>query len=462
MELKDYWQTIRRRWKLIVVVFLVCVAAAGFVTWQATPLYSSSARIFVSTTPSDNDSAYTGNLFATQRAASYVDLISTRQLAERVANDLGGAADNDPQTLRDSIKAEVVPETVNIVLTATDPDPTQARDIAQAYAEALSDMVADLETPPGKSDALITAAIVDNAQVTSSPVSPQPVRNLGLGAILGLLLGIGLAVVRELMDTTLKSADDVGHVTDAPLLGHINRDPVAVKKLPVTALAEATPWAEAFRVLRTNMQYVDVDNERRVFVVSSSLPAEGKSTTAVNLAITLAMAGERVALIECDLRRPLIARRLGLDEAVGTTSVLIGKVSLDDALQTYDGTDLEVMACGPMPPNPSELLQSQAMGQLIKDLGARFDVVILDAPPLLPVTDAALLSAQADGVLVVVRHGKTTKDQLRHALERVEQVDAKCVGVVVNLAPSKKGRGYGYGYGYSYAPRKPESPERGK
>jgi capsular exopolysaccharide synthesis family protein len=452
LELKDYWQTIRRRWRLIVVVFLVCVGAAGFVTWQATPLYSSSARIFVSTTPSDNDSAYTGNLFATQRAASYVDLISTRQLAERVANDLGGAADNDPQALRDSITAEVVPETVNIVITATDPDGSRARDIAQAYAEALSDMVADLETPPGKSDALITASIVDNAQVTTSPVSPQPVRNIGLGAILGLLFGIGLAVLRELMDTTLKSPEDIAHVTDAPLLGHLNRDPAAVKKLPVTALAEATPWAEAFRVLRTNMQYVDVDNERRVFVVSSSLPAEGKSTTAVNLAITLAMAGERVALVECDLRRPLIARRLGLDEAVGTTSVLIGKVSLDDALQTYDGTDLEVMACGPMPPNPSELLQSQAMGQLVKDLRERYDVVILDAPPLLPVTDAALLSAQADGVLAVVRHGKTTKDQLRHALERIEQVDAKCVGVVVNLAPAKKGRGYGYGYGYGYGP----------
>ncbi|MDO9497362.1 MAG: polysaccharide biosynthesis tyrosine autokinase, partial [Nocardioides sp.] len=448
LELKDYWQTIRRRWKLIVVVFLVSVAAAGFVTWQATPLYSSSARIFVSTTPSDTSDALAGNTFATQRASSYVDLVGTQKLAESVANDLGGASVNDPEDLRDAISAEVVPETVNIIVTATDPDPVRARDIAQAYAEAMNDLVADLETPPGKNSGFITASIVDNAQVAASPVSPQPLRNIGLGAVLGLLLGIGLAVLRELMDTTLKSAEDIGQVTDAPLLGHINRDPAAVKKLPVTALAEATPWAEAFRVLRTNMQYVEVDNERRVFVVSSSLPAEGKTTAAVNLAITLAMTGERVALVECDLRRPLIASRLGLDGAVGTTSVLIGKVSLEDALQTYEGTDLEVLACGPMPPNPSELLQSQAMGLLIKDLRERFDIVILDAPPLLPVTDAALLSAQADGMLAVVRHGKTTKDQLRHALERVEQVDAKCVGVVVNLAPPKKSQGYGYGYGY--------------
>nr|WP_227467849.1 polysaccharide biosynthesis tyrosine autokinase [Nocardioides lijunqiniae] len=463
VELKDYWQTIRRRWKLIVVVFLLFVAGAGVLTWQATPQYASSARIFVSTTPADTSDALAGNTFATQRASSYVDLVPTRQLADRVANDLGGAAANDPQSLRSAISAQVVPETVNIVLTATDPDPTRARDIAQAYAEALSDLVADLETPPGKRDAVITASIVDNAQVTSSPVSPQPVRNIGLGALLGLVLGIGLAVLRDLMDTSLSSSDDIGLVTSAPILGHINSDPSAVKKAPAVALAESTPWAEAFRVLRTNMQYVDVDHERRVFVVSSSLPAEGKSTTAVNLAITLSMAGERVALVECDLRRPLIARRLGLDEAVGTTSVLIGKVSLDDALQTYDGTDLSVLACGQLPPNPSELLQSQAMEVLIKDLRERFDVVILDAPPLLPVTDAALLSAQADGMLAVVRHGKTTRDQLRHALERVEQVDAKCVGVVVNLAPAKKsaGYGYGYGYGYSYAPTATDPGKRG-
>jgi capsular exopolysaccharide synthesis family protein len=465
VELKDYWQTIRRRWKLVVVVFLLCVAAAGFLTWQATPQYSSSARIFVSTTPSDTTDALAGNTFATQRASSYVDLVTTLKMAERVANDLGGHASNEPGALRSAVSAEVVPDTVNIVITAVDPDATRARNVAQAYAGALSDTVADLETPRGKNQALITASIVDNAQVASSPVSPRPLRNVGLGMVFGLLLGLGLAVLRDLMDNSLSSAEDIGHVTTAPILGHINSDPSAVKKAPSVALAESTPWAEAFRVLRTNMQYVDVDRERRVFVVSSSLPAEGKSTTAVNLAITLSMAGERVALVECDLRRPLIARRLGLDEAVGTTSVLIGKVSLDDALQVYDGTKLTVLACGQLPPNPSELLQSQAMTVLIQDLRERFDVVILDAPPLLPVTDAALLSAQSDGMLAVVRHGKTTRDQLRHALERVEQVDGKCVGVVVNLAPAKKSAGYGYGYGYGsygYAPLAPEPGKRAK
>jgi capsular exopolysaccharide synthesis family protein len=297
---------------------------------------------------------------------------------------------------------------------------------------------------------------VDNAEIAEAPVSPNAVRNYGLGILLGLLLGVGLAVVRELLDTSVATAEDVAEVTSSPILGHINADPAAVKKDSALALGEATPWAESFRVLRTNMQYVEVDHDHRVFVISSSLPAEGKSTTAVNLAVTLAMAGEKVALVECDLRRPTMGQRLGLDDAVGTTSVLIGKVSLEDALQTYKETGLAVLTSGPRPPNPSELLQSHAMELLVKELREQFDVVLLDAPPLLPVTDAALLAAQADGLLAVVRHGKTTRDQLRHALERVESVGAKCVGIVVNLAPSRKssrGYGYGYAYAYDYAPR---------
>ena len=200
------------------------------------------------------------------------------------------------------------------------------------------------------------------------------------------------------------------------------------------------------------MQYVEVDSDHRVFVISSSLPSEGKSTTATNLAITLAMAGETVCIVECDLRRPTMANRLSLDDSVGTTSVLIGKIALDDALQPYGETGLQVLTSGPRPPNPSELLQSHQMEVLIKELRERFSVVLLDAPPLLPVTDAALLAARADGMLAVVRHGRTTRDQLAHALERVDSVGAKCVGVVMNMVPTKgRGRrGYGYSYGYDY------------
>jgi capsular exopolysaccharide synthesis family protein len=453
VELKDYWLTIRRRWRVVVACLVVAVAAAAFLTWQATPQYSSSARIFISTSESDTSAAYQGSLFATQRVASYADLVQSRQLAGRVSDELGGEIDAD--ALTEQVTAEVVPETVILEITATNPDPAVARDVAQAYAEGLRALIADLETPTGQSNALIKASIVDNAQLTSTPVSPQPVRNLGLALVLGLLLGIGLAVARELLDTSVSSAEDVAEVTTTPILGHINTDTASVRQPPATSLKSATPWAEAFRVLRTNMQYVEVDHDQKVFVVTSALPGEGKSTTSLHLAVTLALAKHRVVLIEADLRRPQIAARLGLDDAIGTTNVLIGRVPLADALQEYEGTGLKVLGCGPIPPNPSELLQSVAMEKLIHDLRDQFDMVIIDAPPLLPVTDAALLSAQADGAIVVVRHGKTTRDQLGHAIERVEAVDAKTLGVVINLAPTKKSNsayGYGYGYGYSYAP----------
>jgi capsular exopolysaccharide synthesis family protein len=449
VELKDYWHTIRHRWKIVLFSLLAVVAVAGFLTWQATPQYASTSRIFVSTSESSTGDAYTGGLFATQRVTSYADLVGSRQLASRVSDSLGGSM--DPDALTDQVTAEVVPETVILEITATDPDPETARDLAQAYAEGLRELVADLETPSGRQGALIKASIVDNAQVPTTPVSPQPLRNLGLAVVLGLLLGVGLAVARELLDTSITGVDDVAQVTEAPILGNIHTNAAAAVRQPRMSLVEATPWAEAFRVLRTNMQYVEVDHDQKVFVVTSCFPGEGKSTIATSLAVTMSQAKHRVVLIEADLRRPQIAKRLGLDDAVGTTSVLIGTVPLADALQDYSSTGLKVLTCGPIPPNPAELLQSVAMEKLVGDLRDDFDVVIIDGPPLLPVTDAALLSARADGALIVLRHGKTTRDQLSHAVERVEAVDAKTIGIVVNMAPARKaGRSYGYGYGYGY------------
>ena len=462
MELQDYWRAIRRRWLIVLACLGAVLAVAAVLTWTTTPQYSSTARLFISTSQSDENSAYTGNLFATQRVASYADLTGSNQLAERVADRLG--PDADAGELGTVVTASVVPETVILEISATDADPERAAAIAQAYAEELQLLVEELETPKGRADAVIKATIVDGAQVSNAAVSPQPMRNLDLAGVLGLLLGVGLAVARELLDTSVKSPEDVASVVSAPILGNIFSDDDA-KRAPAEVLATANPWAEAFRVLRTNMQYIEVDHEQKTFVMTSSLPGEGKTTAAVNTAVTLSQAGHRVALVECDLRRPLVAERLELDGAIGTTSVLIGKVDLEDAIQRYADTELDVLTCGPIPPNPSELLQSNAMEKLLSDLRSRYDIVILDAPPLLPVTDAALLAARTDGAIVVVRYGRTTRDQLSHAVERLESVDAAALGIVINMTPARKSSsGYGYGYGYGYAPldEKADRDRRGR
>ena len=451
MELSDYLRIMRRRWKLIVSCLVVATAVAAAVTFQMTPQYASSARLFVSTTPSNTGEAYTGSLFSAQRVTSYADLAAGQELSSRVIDSLG--LDMDPAELAANVEATVVPETVILEVSVTDPDPEQAQVLTKAVASELTAYVAELETPPGSDRPLLKASVVDPAVLPTTPVSPKPVRNLGLAAILGLLLGLGLAVLRELLDTTVKNPADAADASESPVMAGINFDQSAVNEPLVTSLSSHAPRVEAFRVLRTNLQFISVDGDSKVFVVTSSLPGEGKSTTATNLAITLAQAGQSVLLIDGDLRRPQVTNMLGMDGSVGLTTALVGKISVEDAVQLHPETGLHVLASGAVPPNPAELLQSHAMHDLLELIRKRFDITIVDAPPLLPVTDAALLASQADGALLVVRHGKTTRDQVRASRDRLNAVEARALGVVLNMVPMKgKQYGYGYGYGYGYAP----------
>lgn len=450
MDVRDYVRIVRRRWALIAGFVAVAIGLSTAYTVAATPQYESVARLFVSTSQANTSEAYQGSLLSDQRAASYAVLTTSRDLAQKVIDDVG--LDISPGELLARVSCEVIPETVNLVLSVTDPDADRARALAQAYADGLTDMVADLETPPGEPVPPIKLTVIDNASQPQGPVSPDPIRNALLAVFLGLILGIAAAIVRELSDTSVKSVDDLAAIK-APLLATIAFDS-STKNIPlITSLGSHAPRVEAFRVLRTNLQFVDVDREDKVFVVSSAVPSEGKTSTSTNLAIALSQAGQRTLLVEGDLRRPRASQQLGLDNAVGVTTVLLGQVTLDDAIQKHSASDLHVLASGPIPPNPAELIQSRAMTELLNEARSIYDIVIIDAPPLLPVTDAALFAAQSDGALVVVRYGKTTKEQLSQVVDRLQQVDAAPVGVVMNMVPPRNSRtGYGYGYGYGYAP----------
>lgn len=449
MDLRDYLGIARRRWRLIVSVVLASIGIAALVTVQATPQYQSKARLFVSTSQSDTSAAYQGGLFSAERVTSYADLVSGRELSSRVIDRLDLSM--DPEELADKITATVVPETVIMQITVTDSNPQRAQRLTQAVSEELTQFVAELETAPGKRRAPIKATIVDAASLPEAPVSPRPLRNMGLATMAGLLLGLGVAAVRELLDTSMKTSEDVTQAAGSPVMGTIAYDSNAPKQPLITALDSHAPRTEAFRVLRTNMQFVDVDKDSKVFVVTSSLPGEGKTTTSQNLAITMAQAGQKVCLVDGDLRRPKVAETLRLEAAVGLTTVLVGTIELEDAMQHSTVPGLAVLTSGATPPNPSELLQSHAMIETITQLRKIFDVIVIDAPPLLPVTDAALLTSQADGALLVVRHGKTTRDHVRHAVERLEAVGGRTLGVVLNMVPAR-GSADSYGYGYGYAP----------
>jgi capsular exopolysaccharide synthesis family protein len=450
MDLQQYLRIVRRRWVLILVCLLLSVAAASIVTLRMTPLYDSTARLFVSTPQAEGSDAYQGGLFSEQRVQSYADLIIGERIAQRVIDRLD--LEVEPSELTEQMSSSVAPETVIFEITVVDPNPRRAQQIAATAADEFTALVTELEEVPGQRRSPIKATVVDEPDIAATPVSPQPLRNVALAAALGLLLGIGIAVLREMLDTTIKTPEDLSELTTTSMLGTIRYDSGAARRPLVTELDTHAPRLEAFRVLRTNLQFVDVDRTAKTFVVTSSLPEEGKTTTATNLAITLAQAGQRVVLVEGDLRRPKLSDYLRLEPAVGVTTVLIGRLEIDQAIQVWGDNGLSVLTGGAIPPNPAELLQSQSMAELLADLRRRFDVIIVDAPPLLPVTDAALLTAQADGALLVVRHGKTTRDQVQQSTERVAAVGGRLLGSVLNMAPDKGPDAYSYGYGY--APQK--------
>lgn len=466
MELKDYLRIARQRWMTIVIVTLLAIAAATVLTLRATPQYASSARLFISTPQSGGDQAYTGGLFSQARVASYADLLTGEAISRRVVDQLN--LQESPQDLAEQITAVAKPETVVLAITVTDPSPAKAQLLTQTVAEEFVKYVKELETPEGKTTAPVKASIVDKATEPGGPVSPNPTRNLALATILGLLLGAGIAVLRDSFDTTIKTSEELDlAASNTPLLGSIYFDKTAPKYPLVSMLSSHAPRAESFRVLRTNLQFVNVDSDSKVYVVTSAVPGEGKSTTTVNLAITLAEAGQSVLLLEGDLRRPKAVSYLQLEGAVGVTTVLVGRIEVGDAIQKWS-QGLDVLAAGSTPPNPAELVQSQGMKRLLANLRKEYDIVLIDAPPLLPVADAALLAAESDGAILVVRHGETTKDQVAASVGRLQSVGARLIGTVINMSPEpKRGRsGYGYGYGYGYAPEagraKSEAKPKGK
>jgi non-specific protein-tyrosine kinase len=372
-----------------------------------------------------------------------------------VAEGLGIPAEE----LAGKVSADAPLDTVLLNITVTDEFPERAQQIAAAVADEVVTLIPELETPDGQAQAPVKVTVIKEASLPGAPSSPRPLVNLALGLLVGLAIGVGAAVLRETLDTTVKGKGDLQGLTGSAPLGIIAHDPEAQKRPLVVQVESQSPRAEAFRQLRTNLQFVDVDRPLRSVVVTSPSADEGKSTTSCNLAITLSQAGMRTILVEADLRRPRVADYMGLEGAVGLTSVLTGVATLDDALQPWGRTAMWVLASGPLPPNPSEILGSQQMLELLKTLEDRADVIVFDSPPLLPVTDAAVLARICDGAVLVVRHGNTRREQVTRALEALQGVDAKLLGTVLNRAPVKgpDADSYGYAPGY-YSTR----PDRGK
>lgn len=446
MTLRDYWEILRHSWLLIVATTLAGGLAAVALSLLTTPVYQGQSQLFVSVQSAEEISgAYTGGLFVQQRIKSYVVLVDSPGVLEPVIEELD--LDTTPAALAPAVSAITPTNTVLINVLATDPDPAQATAISNAAADSLADEIERLEATESGSKP-VKAELIRPAEVPGSPISPRTQLNLALGALLGLMLGVGIAVSRQMLDTTVKSPAELELAAAATPLGVITFDPDA-KTQPLVTL-RGTPRAEAFRTTRTNLRYVDVDNPPRTVVITSSLPSEGKTTTACNLSIALAQAGSKVLLLEADMRRPRVAEYLDVDGSIGLTDVLIGQAAARDVVISWQRGLLDFLPSGAIPPNPSELLGSQQMAELLKELRGCYDVIILDAPPLLPVSDAAILAAATDGALLVARYGETRREQVEDSAEALRQVGARVLGTILNFAPARRRGAYGYGAGYGY------------
>ncbi len=457
VELRDYFDVLRRRWMSFGLVLLVVLMGASAYALLAPARYTATTRLFFAVQGSGTvtDLAQ-GSTFAEKQMTSYAEVARSPIVLEPVISTLGLGMSTEE--LAQSVTAVVPTDTVILEVSATDADPSRASLIANAIGSRMADTVAGLSPDRSDGSDSVQATTLAPAQTPLAPSSPNVPRTLAVGLALGLLLGTGVALLRHVLDTKVRSESDVRGITDASILGVIAFDdevpshPVILREDPHGAAAEA------IRRLRTNMQFIGVAGQSRTLVVSSSVPAEGKSTTAINLAVALADAGSRVLLVDADLRRPSIAGYLGLEGAVGLTTVLIGKAAFDDVVQPYANTSLDVLAAGQIPPNPSELLGSAAMRSLLDELSSQYDTVLIDTPPLLPVTDAAVLGRQVGGALVIAGMDRIHRPQLREALESLETAGCQVLGVVVNKVARREVGAYVYERGYYSSNASPATP----
>jgi capsular exopolysaccharide synthesis family protein len=513
-QVHDLLRLLRRRWKLVAGITVVVVAAAVGLTMLRQPIYAAHATMLItSTNESDVFNPQQDQYGAAQRrVATESAVVKSSAVAALVKQQLGsappvtttGASDADIITItaRDSDPARAervanayanayvetkrkqgidellaaskqvqdqvngLQQQINALDRQVQNAPADQRDaVSESVSQRRSALLSEQSGFGQTSDQLQVrlalasggASLVGPAVVPTAPVEPRPIRTGTLALFLGLLLGIGGAFVRDNLDDRIRNKEELERASDAlPVLGVIDSYERG-DSLPITLTEPSSTCAEEYRTLRTAVQFLGLDRQLRVLQVTSPNLGEGKTTTIANLGVALACAGVNVCIVDCDLRRPRLAALFGLESTVGFTSVLLGQSTLDSALQASEalGPFLRILSAGPIPPNPSELLASSRMQSVVEALAERYDIVLIDTPPTLPVSDALVVSRMADAVLMVASVGSTNRRDMHRALELMGNVSAPVIGSVLNKAKESARDDYGYGqYTTQSAPAK--------
>lgn len=443
MEPARFLNVLRRGWWVIAISGIVAGLAAFAYASTQTPLYKAKTSMYFSVVGGDSvTQMLQGSTFAQNQVRSFALLAYMPTVLDPVIDSLN--LNMSASQLASTVSTYTPADTVLLDIMVTNPSPDTAAATANAIADQLALTVASLSAsaPAGGSKLAVEARTVAKAQPPKYPVSPNKRKLTAMGIIAGMALGFGAILLRELLNTKVRTEADLREVTDATLLGVIGYDSTASRK-PLILATDRSPRAEEMRRLRSNLEYLNYEGRLRSIVVTSALPSEGKTLMSTNLAIAMA-ASAQVLLIDADLRSPSVGEILGLDESLGLSAVLSGQSSFDEVKYQWRAGNLTVLTAGAIPPNPSQLLSSSAMSELLESLVERYDLVILDSAPILPVSDSTVLSKMADGALVIVNARKTTRHQLREALRTFGRSGARTLGVILNQAVTDKATaGYG-------------------
>jgi succinoglycan biosynthesis transport protein ExoP len=438
MESRGYAGILRRWWWLLLAAAVIAGGIAYAASGLVTPTYRATTTLLVVQRQAA-DVVQLQDLQASERLANtFSRLVTVRPVLEAALARSGFEMSVEELEDRLTVSNPILTELLEISADAD--DPTVARDLANVVAETFISS----NEPAGNRPGVVT--IVERAEAPEEPVSPNRPLNAAVGALLGLIAVSGLVLLVEYLDDTVKSSDQAFELTGLPTLAHVQRFGRNGKRdgLP-TATQPRSTAAEAYRGARTHLLYAlgGTFSGQRI-LVTSPLPAEGKTTTAANLAIVIALAGARVVVVDSDLRRPSMHRLFTLPNSQGLTNLLLaGEPHLKAAIQRSVHANVSVVTSGPLPPNPSELLGSPRMREMLDGLQAKFDVILLDSPPVLRVTDAAVLASMATTSVIVVNAGKTRTDELRAAVQRLAQSGSPIAGVLLNRLANREAGYYG-------------------
>lgn len=450
--LAAYLDVVRRRKLIVIGVTALAVAAAAALAFSAKPVYRAETKIVIGQGGGLVQPGFANSI--QPYTATMSDLISSDIVATNVVNAL--SLPESPHDLLSHISTSINPQTAVVNVFVDDNNQARAVRIDQQVALVFSRLVADRfghtttggasGTPP------LTANVFDPAHALPGPVSPKPTQDIVIALIVGLALGLIGAFVRDHFDRALRTREDVERAFGIPVIGQIPFGSEG-KEQRYVAWEGRGETAEAFRGLRANLQYLSVQRPLRTLLVTSASPEQGKTTVAANLAVTIARSGGSVVLVDADLRRPRLEQTLGQSSiGDGVTNVLVGTADLNSVLTNVplpaeagrEPGRMALVASGPLPPNPAELLSSAQMTALLDRLSAMFDYIIIDSPPVLLVADALELARSSDGVLLVVRRSKASTDEAKELRSTVGRLGINLVGTVLtDVEPLGAYGGYG-------------------